>query len=60
MSVQQLSQPSAEMPLVSCPICEKKPLMVIRSVTPRGRTRTSAVQFVCAGCGSTHEETVEI
>lgn len=55
MSAQTISQP-ANIPLVACPACEKKPLMVIKSVTPHARSREADVEFVCASCGVTRTE----
>jgi uncharacterized protein YbaR (Trm112 family) len=47
---------TTHIPLVSCPSCAKKPLMVIKSVNPRGRGRDANVEFICAACGLTHTE----
>lgn len=47
---------TSSIPLIACTACEKKPLMVIKSVSPKGRTRDADVTFVCTTCGATRTE----
>jgi C4-type Zn-finger protein len=51
MQIQPKLQP--EIPIVTCPHCEKKFPMAVRSVSLPLRGKNSEVEFVCANCGTT-------
>jgi RNase P subunit RPR2 len=50
MQIQPRLQP--EIPIVTCPQCVKKFPMAIRSVSSPLRGQKSAVEFICANCGT--------
>jgi hypothetical protein len=44
--------PELDIPLLSCPVCEKRRPMTIKSVSPRLRTSAGArVEYQCVMCG---------
>ena len=47
-----------DIPLVTCPVCEKRRPMTIRKVLPHLRAGNGAVvEFGCASCGATERRT---
>jgi hypothetical protein len=49
-----------EIPIVVCPVCEKRQPMTIKSISPHLRTRDGVdVEFSCATCGALERKNVK-
>lgn len=52
--------PELDIPLLTCPKCEKRRPMTIKRVVPRMRASEGAgVEYRCSSCGATEHRTVK-
>jgi hypothetical protein len=59
-SMARASSPVLDIPLVTCPICEKRRPMTIRRISHRMRTSDGAeVEYQCAVCGEVERRSVK-
>jgi hypothetical protein len=59
-SMARTPSPELDIPLVTCPVCEKRRPMTIKSIVPRMRASDGAdVEYLCAACGATHRQAVK-
>ena len=58
-SMARTPPPQLDIPLVTCPACEKRRPMTIKRVVPHLRASHGAnVEFGCASCGAAERRTV--
>jgi hypothetical protein len=59
-SIARKPQPELDIPIVTCPSCEKRRPMTIKRIVPHMRKGDGAkVEFRCATCGMTERRTVK-
>ena len=52
--------PALDIPIVLCPVCEKRRPMTIKAIVPHLRMRDGAdVEFRCMACGALERKTVK-
>jgi hypothetical protein len=52
--------PELDIPLLTCPVCEKRRPMTIKRISPRIRTSEGAkVEYQCAVCGEIERRIVK-
>lgn len=54
------SSPELDIPLVTCPVCEKRRPMTIKAIVPHMRASEGAeVEYSCTVCGAAERKTVK-